>query len=110
MSHGFTPIVLLGAMAFAALRLLGRRRKAVPVAAPRRVSERTVGQSVRQAPQATRPTQPIIAVAKHVEPAAVHKAYLLSSRRPGRQTDATTALLDVMSGPGLCTPRTNDPT
>jgi hypothetical protein len=109
MSHGFTPIVLLGAMAFAALRLLGRRRKAVPVAAPRRASERTIGQSVSQAPQATRPTQPMIAVAKHVEPAVIQKAYLLSSHRLGRRTDATAALLGVMSGPGLCTPRSQDP-
>jgi hypothetical protein len=101
MSLGFTPIVLLSAMAFGALRLLGRRRRAIPVAAPRHASERTVGQSVRQPPEAIRSEQPMIAVAESIETAAIRKAYLLGSHRSGRQTDATTILLDVMSGPGV---------
>ncbi len=105
-------ILILGVFAFFAARLLGGRRAVTPRIAQERIvqealSEPRVATAVRREPLAkVRPargakaaTVPIMA-----ETPAGAPGYILGGRRGG-PLDTMAAVMDVMSGPGVCTPR-----
>ena len=100
--HFLIEIVLFSLFAVPAIRAVGKRRTITPKAAPERLpgtpasaSLHRVSLDTERTEKAAVPSQPVIPIR--------HRKYLLGSPRAER--DATAAMLDMMSGPGICTPR-----
>jgi len=98
--------ILIG-IALAILLLLGRSRRAARGMAPPERSpdpavepaiSRTVRPAARRGASSPRPATP--------EPAPVGiPGYLIDGHNSAGAEDATTAMMDMMTGPGICTPR-----
>ena len=99
--HFLIEIVLFSLFAVPAIRLIGKRRTITPRAAPERRPSTPVSASLRRVPQDAEHTEKAAGPSQPVTPIR-HRKYLLGSPT-GRDTTAT--LLDMMSGPGICTPR-----
>jgi len=102
--------ILIG-IALAILLLLGRSRRATRGMVP---PERSPDPAVEPAvPRMVRPTtrqgvsSPSPAAPKPA-PAPL-SGYLLDSHHSAAAEDATTAMMDMMAGPGVCTPRGSTP-
>jgi hypothetical protein len=109
MAQGLMPVILIGAIAFGALRLLAGKRSVAPAVASRPTADQAVGRSVRRSPRSARPARPVTVATKDVRSVTPEKTYLLGNPRTGGPSDATAELFGMMSGPGLCTPRTEGP-
>jgi hypothetical protein len=100
--HFLIEIVLFSLFAVPAIRLIGKRRTITPRAAPERRPSTPVSASLRRVPQDAEHTEKAAGPSQPVTPIR-HRKYLLGSPRAER--DTTAAMLDMMSGPGICTPR-----
>jgi hypothetical protein len=108
MAHGLLSIVALGALAYGATRLFGRRRPVAPTSAPELPRVQVAPLSTMRPPRSARPAQEAVTVQQAGGTPDEAQGYLLGGRYDSRH-DTMAALLDTMSGPGLCTPRTHDP-
>ena len=102
--------ILIG-IALAILLLLGRSRRAArgmvpPERSPDPAVDPAVSRTVRPAARQGISSPPPVAP----KPApASPSGYLLDGHRKAGAEDATTALMDMMAGPGVCTPRGGTP-
>ena len=93
-------ILILGAFLFFAARVFGRRT-ITPQISREAEPERPMTASIWSEPAETeRATQVPTGPAGSAGPSD----YLLGGQRAGGAPDATAAMIDMMSGPGLCTP------
>lgn len=105
MTDSLRGIILL-AVAFFVARLLGRRRiyadSISQKIAPARPDATPVrGNPKPGAPRAKQTTPVSISATQRVTP----DDYLLGGRSIAGRPDRTAAIMDMMSGPGVCTPR-----
>lgn len=99
-----TYILALGVFAFFTVRILGSRRTITPQLAQEAEPERPMTATIWREPPETDSSSP--ATTAWIEPAASARSsdYLLGGRRTGGAPDTMAAMMDMMSGPGLCTP------
>ncbi len=104
MTHILMDIVLLGAFASCAAKLLGKPWTITPRIVPEARPDRQVTTFVRPEPpepERTKKTAPApIEAATPVGP----PDYLLGGQRAGGAADRTAAMMDMMCGSGVCTP------
>jgi|SRR5579859_5311171 len=102
--HFLGNMLLLGIFAWWAIQRIGKRRVIAPPPAPnvRAKSEQPLSAAERQAFLPRQSATPAAAPISD-SPSPTPAAYLLGSRRIDR-TDPTTAMMDMMAGPGLCSP------
>ncbi len=103
MTNILIAICLLGAVSFIP-KLFGRRRSITPrIEKPRPEPRITI--DARRKPEETARVDS--AATAWIDPAASAGLpdYLLSGRHPDGSVDRTAAMMDMMSGPGICTPR-----
>ncbi len=98
-----TYILLLGFFAFFVVRASGKRRTITPRIVREEEPERRLVTSVRREPPAMARTETAAPVEE--EMLAPRPAYLLGGRSGGGPSDTMSAAMDMMSGPGLLTPR-----
>jgi hypothetical protein len=99
-----TYILMLGVFAFFAMRLLGSRRTITPQIVPEAEPERPMTATIwREPPETDRTNQAAAAPIELATPASPSD-YLLGGQRAGGAPDTIAAMMDMMSGPGLCTP------
>jgi hypothetical protein len=105
-THILIDIVLVGAVAFSAARRIGRRRAITPTSVPEVRPEQGATTSVRREPPETaRAKQTESATASIQTPTSPgFPQYLLGARRAGESGDRMAETLEMMSGPGICTP------
>ena len=97
-----TYILIFGALAFFAARLFGKARTISPEAVLEALSERQVATSLRREPSARAGASQAASIESGMP--AVPASYLLGGSRAGA-ADSVAAVMDMMSGPGLLTPR-----
>jgi hypothetical protein len=100
--------IILGAFAFQAGKQRGGRRNTGTGVVREAGSDRQVGASVRREPPVARRAKvaaPIEAPIMADTPVSA-PTYLLGSRRADGAVDEMAAMMDMMAGPGVCTPRT----
>ena len=101
MAHILLDVLLVGAVASFASKLLRRGRTVTPV----------VQQNTRRNPPVPEPIRTRPSEANHVETAKADGIqpgagrYLLDGASAHGSTDRTAAMMDMMSGSGVCTPR-----
>lgn len=97
-----TYILIFGAFAFFAARLFGGQRTITPRIVRDEPPGRQVTTSVRRAPPATVRLASAAPAPIEAETSAGSPGYLLGS---SGAADTMAAVMDMMSGPGLLTPR-----
>jgi hypothetical protein len=99
-----TYILALGIFAFFATRILGSRRTITPQIAREAEPERPMTATIWREPAETdRANQAAIAPIEAGMP-TIPSDYLLGGQRADGAPDTMAAMMDMMSGPGLCTP------
>lgn len=100
-----TYILFLGALAFFGVRLFGRRRPVAPGTERAAERGRVDAAIMRRRRSATERAAEPVADAIEAGAPGGSRAYLLGGRRAGGAGDCMAEVMDMMSGPGLCTPR-----
>jgi hypothetical protein len=94
-------IVLVGIVAFAARKRVGRQRVVDPAGPARQT-----GFVPREPPKAGSVAAPTrAATTDQAETSAASPTYLVGGQRAGGRRDSMAETLAMMSGPGICTPR-----
>jgi hypothetical protein len=106
-THILVDIILVSAVAFWAARQIGRGRAITPTNVPEVMPEQRPMTSVpRVRPETARAIKTASAKASIQTPMSVgFPHYLLDGRRAGERGDRMAETLDMMSGPGICTPK-----
>lgn len=104
--HGLVNVVFVGALIFYIVRQIGRRRSINPAPLPEARS--TIAAEPAGLYQPPAPTQRKLPapVQRSVPPATSSGGtrYILDGRHDGKRHDRTKDMLEMMSGPGICTP------
>jgi len=104
--YGLVNLVFVGALIFYVVRQVGRRRSVNPAPLPEVLPTAAVEPTpFHQAPAPAQPKSP--ALVKTSLPATARGGrhrYIIRGQRGGTSGDRTKAMLQMMSGPGICTP------
>lgn len=104
--YGLVSLVFVGALIFYVVRQVGIRRSVDPAPLPEvRPTTAVEPTSFHQAPAPAQPKSAALVKTSlpSTAPAGRHR-YIIGGQRGGTGGDNTKAMLQMMSGPGICTP------
>ena len=105
-THILIDVVLVSAVAFLAARRISGRRAITPTSVPEAGPELRPRTSVRRERPETAPAKSTASATASIQtPISVgFPHYLLGGQRAGKRGDRMAETMDMMSGPGICTP------